>query len=62
MIVKDQEELGIYLMECGYVEEEACELAQKLKLIFLFPRAKLMTIQLIVGFCLTRKKEYRDDE
>ena len=29
MIVKDQEELKIYLMECGYVEEEACELAQE---------------------------------
>lgn len=29
IIIKDQEELGIYLMECGYVEEEACELAQE---------------------------------
>ena len=34
MIVKDKTELAIYLMECGYVEEEACELAQEAEIDF----------------------------
>lgn len=34
MIVKDQEELGIYLMECGYTIEEAYELAQEAEIDF----------------------------
>lgn len=33
-MIKDQEELGIYLMECSYVEEEACELAQEAEIDF----------------------------
>ena len=33
-MIKDQEELGIYLMKCGYVEEEACELAREAEIDF----------------------------
>lgn len=33
-MIKDQEELGIYLMECGYVEEEVYELAQEAEIDF----------------------------
>lgn len=41
MIVKDQKELGIYLMECGYVEEEAYELAQEAEIDFPVPKSEL---------------------
>lgn len=33
-MIKDQEELGIYLMKCGYAIEEAYELAQEAEIYF----------------------------
>ena len=41
MIVKDQKELGIYLMECGYTMEEAYELAQEAEIDFPVPKSEL---------------------
>ena len=41
MIVKDKAELELYLMKCGYVEEEAYELAQEAEIDFPVPKSEL---------------------